>query len=69
MLLQLLLLSQPMVANQSTQLAESLVQFQAELPQAELRVRFQAEVRVQFQAELLVQFQPVQQLLPLYQIM
>ena len=36
MLLQLLLLSLPMVANQSTQLAELLVQFQAELPQAEL---------------------------------
>tara|TARA_B110000238_G_scaffold98948_1_gene107699 strand:- start:1097 stop:1222 length:126 start_codon:yes stop_codon:yes gene_type:complete len=36
MLLLQLLLSLPMVANQSTQLAELLLQFQVELPQAEL---------------------------------
>ena len=58
MLLRLLLLSLPMVANQSTQLGELLVRFQAELMvqfQVELLVRFQAKLMVQFQAELLAE--------------
>jgi hypothetical protein len=49
MLLLQLLLSLPMVANQSTQLAELLVQFQVELPRVGLP---QAELLVQFQVEL-----------------